>query len=74
MLLPTSVSDPASMVAQALHIYKNITSKNAGIELPEASQTKLKQSDSSEVINNDRSIFTDEDDKKDHYEFCQTRL
>ncbi|KAG5602629.1 hypothetical protein H5410_033999 [Solanum commersonii] len=69
LLLPTSVSDPASMVAQALHIYKNITSKNAGIELPEASQTKLKQSDSSEVINNDRSIadeFTDEDDKKDH--------
>lgn len=44
------------MVAQALHIYKNITSKNAGIELPESSQTKLKQSDSSEVINNDRSI------------------
>ncbi|KAH0663106.1 hypothetical protein KY284_028037 [Solanum tuberosum] len=75
LLLPTSVSDPASMVAQALHIYKNLRSKNAGIELPEASQTKLKQSDSSEVINNDRSItdeFTDEDDeadeddKKDH--------
>ncbi|KAK4719659.1 hypothetical protein R3W88_017997 [Solanum pinnatisectum] len=65
LLLPTSVSDPASMVAQALHIYKNLTSKNVGIELPEASQTKLKQSDSSEVINNDRSI-TDEDDKKDH--------
>lgn len=69
MLLPASVSDPASMVAQALNIYKNLTSKSAGIELPEASQAKLKQSDSSTVISNDRSIidaFTDEEDEKDH--------
>ncbi|TMX00600.1 hypothetical protein EJD97_000515 [Solanum chilense] len=70
LLLPTNVSDPASMVAQALHIYKNLTSKNVGIE-----QTKLKVSDSFEVINND-SFTTDKltneddetngDDKKDH--------
>ncbi|PHT46423.1 Stomatin-like protein 2, mitochondrial [Capsicum baccatum] len=31
LLLPTSVSDPASMVAQALNIYKNLTTKNEGI-------------------------------------------
>uniref|UniRef100_A0A3Q7HVB9 Band 7 domain-containing protein n=1 Tax=Solanum lycopersicum TaxID=4081 RepID=A0A3Q7HVB9_SOLLC len=70
LLLPTNVSDPASMVAQALHIYKNLTSKNVGIE-----QTKLKVSDSFEVINNDSFITdkstneddeTDGDDKKDH--------
>lgn len=57
------------MVAQALNIYKNLTSKNAGIELPESSQANLKQNDSSAVINDDRSTtaeFTDEDDEKDH--------
>ncbi|KAJ8559793.1 hypothetical protein K7X08_003851 [Anisodus acutangulus] len=30
LLLPTNASDPASMVAQALNIYKNLSSKNAG--------------------------------------------
>ncbi|KAJ8563365.1 hypothetical protein K7X08_031817 [Anisodus acutangulus] len=57
LLLPTSASDPASTVAQALDIYKNLSSKNAG-----------SQSNSSAVINNDRFITadsTDEDYKKD---------
>ncbi|PHT79898.1 Stomatin-like protein 2, mitochondrial [Capsicum annuum] len=68
LLLPTSVSDPASMVAQALNIYKNLTTKNEGIELPKSSQAELKQSDSSTVIMDDfiTGELTDEDDKKDH--------
>ncbi|XP_070004733.1 uncharacterized protein [Nicotiana sylvestris] len=56
LLLPTNASNPASMVAQALTIYKNLTAKNAGVEFPETSQAELTQSDlSAESI-----------DKKDH--------
>lgn len=67
LLLPTNASNPASMVAQALNIYKNLTGKNAGVEFPETSQAELTQSDSS-------AESIDEDSEKDHWVLCWTRL
>lgn len=59
LLLPTSAADPASMMAQALGIYKNVVGKNSGTDLPAASQSKLtkktEQSDSSAVSSDDSS-------------------
>lgn len=60
LLLPTSAADPASMMAQALGIYKNVVGKNSGTELPGISQSKLtrttRQSDSSAVAGDDSSL------------------
>ncbi|KAI3457914.1 hypothetical protein Pfo_014577 [Paulownia fortunei] len=38
VLLPSSASNPANMMAQALAIYKNMIGKNSGNGLPESSQ------------------------------------
>lgn len=60
LLLPTSAADPASMMAQALGIYKNVVGKNPGTQLPATSQSKLtkntRQSDSSAVNGDDSSL------------------
>ncbi|KAJ8554218.1 hypothetical protein K7X08_024896 [Anisodus acutangulus] len=60
LLLPTSAADPASMMAQALGIYKNVVGKNPVTELSGTSQSKLtrntKQSDSSTVSGDDNSL------------------
>ncbi|KAJ8536974.1 hypothetical protein K7X08_035375 [Anisodus acutangulus] len=60
LLLPTSAADPASMMAQALGIYKNVVGKNPVTELPGTSQSKLtrntRQSDSSAVSSDDSSL------------------
>ncbi|XP_055827550.1 uncharacterized protein LOC129895804 [Solanum dulcamara] len=60
LLLPTSAADPASMMAQALGIYKNVVGKNPGAQLPGTSQSKLtkntEQSDSSAISGDDNSL------------------
>lgn len=38
MLLPSSASNPANMMAQALAIYKNLIGKDSGKGLPEITQ------------------------------------
>lgn len=60
LLLPTNASDPASMMSQALAVYKNVVGKNLGTQLPVTSQSKLtkntRQSDSSAVSGDDSSL------------------
>ncbi|XP_059304427.1 uncharacterized protein LOC132056308 [Lycium ferocissimum] len=68
LLLPTSAADPASMMAQALGIYKNVVGKNPVTE-PGTSQSKLtrnnRQSDSS-AVNGDDSSLTAKSADEDH--------
>ncbi|XP_060204019.1 uncharacterized protein LOC132632201 [Lycium barbarum] len=68
LLLPTSAADPASMMAQALGIYKNVVGKNPVTE-PGTSQSKLTrnttQSDSS-AVNGDDSSLTAKSADEDH--------
>ncbi|KAL3524495.1 hypothetical protein ACH5RR_017329 [Cinchona calisaya] len=73
LLLPSSASDPASMVAQVTAIYKNLVDKNSGNELLEVSQPALPESsskrsdESSQTANVDHlgeSAFTLQNPKK----------
>ncbi|KAF3658688.1 Stomatin-like protein 2, mitochondrial [Capsicum annuum] len=69
LLLPTSAADPASMMAQALGIYKNVVGKNPVTEVPPTSPSKLtrntRQSDSSALSGNDSSLTSKSADE-DH--------
>ncbi|KAL3342396.1 hypothetical protein AABB24_026423 [Solanum stoloniferum] len=69
LLLPTNASDPASMMTQALAVYKNVAGKNLGTQLPVTSQSKLtkdvRQSDSS-AVSDDDSCLTANSADDDH--------
>nr|GLL28283.1 stomatin-like protein 2, mitochondrial [Ipomoea trifida] len=75
LLLPTSASDPASMIAQALNIYKGLVTKNSSSGSTEVSANKAKQNVSTGLLDDQSSttpMSNDEDQASDPVFSLQT--